>query len=371
MRSKLSLLTVSTVLALVSHAAIDAGNGVKIVPNLITSVDFNDNLFLTPVNQQNETLYRVSPGILISSGDGALNTTTFSYNEEFQFYSSDSDLDTALALVDLSSSYDDGKMKIDLNAFYHQANQAQRDVRSIASLVKRDLIHGGIADEVKWTEKTSARIGVAYDDTDYKPAGYADWKWVEVPAQYFYAIQPKLDASVGFRYKKNQVSGLGRDSDEYFYNVGLRGELTPKLTGEVQVGYNQLKPDSGSSEDSLGLKANLIFAVSQKTSLSLEALDEFGYSSSGTPFKNVGATARFDTAFSPAFHLKGNVFWYNYDYLSTSRSDDYYGGQLSGTYTFNEHAEVSATYTYSKNDSNLAGLSYDNNIVALSATLKY
>ena len=371
MRSKLFLLAASASLVLASHAAIDAGNGVKIVPNLIAGVDFNDNLFLTPTNEESETLYKLSPGILIASGDGALNTTTFSYNEEFQFFSNNSDLNTELALVDLISRYDDGKMKITLDAWYHEANQAQRDVRAIASLIKRDLVHGAISDEVVWSEKSSAKIGFTYDNTDYKPAGYADWNYYEVPLQYFYKVQPKLDASLGFTYKKNDVDRIGASSDEYFYNVGVRGEITPKFTGELQIGYTQFNPDSGRDQDGLGLKANFNFAVSPKTNLTLGAHSQYGYSSSGDSYLDEGVTGGFDAALTANFKLNGSAFWSNYDYSISSRKDDYYGAQIAGKYTFNEHAEVKASYTYSKNDSNFAGLSYNNSIIALSATLKY
>lgn len=371
MRSKLSVLAASAALALTASAAIDLGNGVKVVPNVISSVDFNDNLFLAPSNEQDETLIRLSPGILFSMGDGALNTAQFSYNEEFQFYSDESDLNTSLSLLDFSSSYDDGKMKISAAAWFHEANQATRDVSSVSTLVKRQLTHGAISDEVKFTEKSAVKVGLVYDNTDYNPSAYTDWQWVEIPVSYYYQVQPKLDASLGLRYRQNNLDGLGIDSDEFFYNIGLRGELTPKLTGEVQAGYIQLNPDAGDSQQAFGLKANLTFAVSPKTNLYLDATNQFGYSAGGDGYRNGGIRASFDTAISAQVKLKGNVFWNNYDYTTTGQNDDYFGGQVAGTYTFNEHAEFTASYTYSDNDSNRASQSFTNSIFSLAATLKY
>lgn len=373
MRSKLSLLAASAVLALTAHAAIDLGNGVKVVPNVIGSVEANDNLFLAPTDETDETIWRLSPGILFAMGEGALNTAQFSYNEEFQFYSDNSDLDTSLSLVDFTSRYDDGKMKINVDAWWHEANQATRDTPAIAGLVKRSLLRGAITDEVKFTEKSAAKLGIIYDDTDYSRSSYTDWQWIEVPVQYFYEVAPKLDASVGIRYRKNTVDGvsLDGDSDELFYNVGLRGELTPKLTGEVQVGYIQFSPDAGNDEDSFGLKANLTFAISPKTNLALDANSQYGYSALGSTYQDTGLTFRFDTAISANLTLKGNLFWHNYDYVTTVQNDDYYGGQVAGTYAFNEHAELTASYSYSDNDSNLAIYSFKQNLFSLSATLKY
>lgn len=373
MRSKLSLLAASAALTLAAQAAVDLGNGVKIVPNVTGSVEANDNLFLGADDTVDETIWRLSPGVTFAMGEGALNTAQFSYNEEFQFYSDNSDLDTSLSLVDFTSRYDDGKMKIAVDAWFHEANQATRDTPTIAGLVKRTLLHGAISDEVQFTEKSAGKIGLTYDDTDYSRSGYSDWQWVEVPVQYFFQVQPKLDASVGLRYRKNNIDGpLGdSDSDEFFYNVGLRGELTPKLTGEVQVGYIQFNPDAGNDEDSFGLKANLTFAVSPKTTLLLDANSQYGYSGIGEAYQDNGLTFSFNTAISPAFSVNGNIFWHIYDYSTTNQNDDFAGGQISGKYAFNEHAEISASYTYTNNDSNLSFASFSQNKFLLAATLKY
>lgn len=372
MRNKLSLIAASTALALTAHAAIDLGNGIKLVPNAIVSVEHNDNLFLSSTNEQSETLSRLSPGIEITSGDGALNTTKFSYNEEFQFYSDQSDLNTSLSLVDLTSSYDDGKMKIDLAAWWHEANQANRDTLG-SHLTKRELLHGEITDEVKWTDKSSLAVGITYDSTDYNPAGYADWKRWEIPVDYYYAILPKLDASFGFTYRSNDVSNgpLSNDSDEYFYNVGLRGELTAKLTAEAKAGYLQFKRDIGTDEDALGLEGKMTLAVSAKTNLGLTATNRFGYSGLGDAYRNSGVSGFFDTAISPSFRVGANLYYNTYDYMATSREDDTFSGSARATYTMNEHCEFTANYAYSKNDSNVAAFAYANNIISLSATLKY
>lgn len=373
MRSKLSLLAASAALALSANAAIDLGNGVKVVPNVIASVEANDNLFLASTNETDETIWRLSPGIVFAMGEGALNSAQFSYNEEFQFYSDNSDFDTSLSLVDFTSRYDDGKMKINVDAWFHEANQATRDTPTIAHLIKRQLVHGSISDEVKFTQKSAAKIGLSYDDTDYSPTSYADWQRLEIPVQYFYEVQPKLDASIGLRYRKNDVSSslINTDSDELFYNVGLRGELTPKLTGEVQVGYLQFSPQNGGDEDSFGLAANLIYAISPKTNLSFDANAQYGYSAGGLAYQDNGIGLSLDTAISAAFALKGRVFWNTYDYSLTAQQDDYYGGQVSGTYTFNEHAELTASYSYTNNDSNIAIQSFEQNLFSLSATLRY
>jgi hypothetical protein len=224
---------------------------------------------------------------------------------------------------------------------------------------------------VKWTEKTSANAGIVYSNTDYQSATYTDWKYFEVPVNYYYSVLPKLDVSAGLRYKSNNVSGTGIDSKEMFYNLGVRGELTPKLTSEIQVGYITLNPDSGRNQTAFGLKANLAFALTLKSSLYLEATNQFGYSGAGQAYKAGAVSLRFETELTNAFKLSGNVFWNTFDYTTTTQNDDFTGGQIAGTYIFNEHAELRASYTYSDNDSNIPVQSFKNSIVSLAATFKY
>lgn len=371
MRTKLSLLAVSSALALTAQAAMDFGNGVKVIPNATASVDFNDNLFLSSTNEQDETILRLTPGVFVSVGEGAVNTAQFSYNEQFQIYNDNDNLNTSLSLVDFVSRYDDGKMKFGIDAWWHEANQATRDIINQSSLIKRELAHAGVSDEVKFTEKTSGKIGIAYDSTDYNPAGYTDWKWWEIPVNYYYQVQPKLDLSLGFRYRSNEVGGSGVDSDELFYSVGVRGELSPKLTSEISAGYVQLKPDSGKDEGAFGLDGSLKLAVSPKTNLSVVASNRYGYSAQGDAYRIGGIGANFDTAITTAFIVKAGVAYNTFRYLASKRDDDFWVGTLAATYTLNEHVEFGASYNYSNNDSSLAAANFKNNIFSLSASLRY
>jgi hypothetical protein len=354
-----------------ARAAIELSDGIKVIPSVTAGVQFNDNLFLSPNNETDETMWILSPGVAITSGEGAVNSTRFSYSEQFQFYSDNNDLNTSLSLVDLVSKYDDGKMKIDLKAWLHQANQASRGLPS-AVLINRDLIHAEVNDEVEWSDKSSVLVGLGYDNTNYKPASYRDSQWFEVPVKYYYKYQPKLDFSAGVRYRSNKISGAsGADSSEVFYSVGARGEITPKLVGEVSVGYITFDPDAGKSQSSIGLDSNLTFSLTPKTSLNLTASNRYGYGAFGDSYRISTISGGFDTALTNDFHLAGSLGYTKYDYNFTIRQDDFWTGQLSATYDISHSLSVNGTYSYANNDSDLPVATFKNNILALSATFQF
>lgn len=353
-----------------ARASFDLGNDVTLFPTATAGLQYNDNIFLSNKNAKSDSILDLAPGILLQFGAGAANKGQLSYSEDFQFYSSQSGLNTGLAKVDFLSRFDDGASKINVDAWFHQANQATRDVRSNGFLVRRDLIHGALVGENSISAKTSASLGIIYDDTDYKRTGYTDWQWFEVPFKYYYKIEPKLDLSGGFTYRDNQLGKGGIDSTEYFYNVGARGEIAPKLTGEVSIGLNQRKLKVGGTQNSLGIDSNFTYAATQKTSVSFGASNDFGYGATGTAYKNFGLNGGVTSDVSSDFKVGAQVSYSRYAYTGTQR-DDFYTGQLSGTYLVNAYVTLTGTYAYAKDSSNLAGTSFTNNIFSISAAFRY
>ena len=125
MKTKLLLATSSLLAAAgLAHAAYDLDNGVKVIPTVSAGAQYNDNVFLNQSNKTSDTIWVLSPGVSVVAGEGALNTTNFSYSEQFQFFSDDSNLNANLAIADFSSRFDDGKMKIAIDKALAEADAA-------------------------------------------------------------------------------------------------------------------------------------------------------------------------------------------------------------------------------------------------------
>ena len=339
----------------------------------VASAQANDNVFLSHTNAKSDTIFDLTPGLEFDFGKNSLTKGMFSINEDFQIYGSESSLNTGLTNAAFTSAYDDNKTKLNLNASYHIADQATRDVHLVGVLVKRDLYHAEALGEDAVTEKTSVGAGVVYDDTQYKHTGYTNWEWIKVPLKYYYEVEPKLDLSAGFTYKDNQLGTGGVNSNEYFYNVGARGEFTPKLTGELSVGYEQIQFAKGvKSKNGVGVDSNFTYAYTPKTTVTFGVSNDFGYSASGgSSYRIFGLNGGVSTAINDQWKANAQLSYNHYDYISTTEKDDFYNGQLGATYIINVYLSVTGAYTYTEDSSNITADSFTNNIFSISASLRF
>lgn len=370
MKSLPSLVLLGALLGSSAHAAFDLGNGVNLAPTGNVGLQYNDNIFLTNSGAKSDSILDLAPGFKLQFGGESLTQGSLAYSEDFQFYTDTSSLNTALAKVDLLTAYDDGKMKVNVDAWFHQADQATIDARGGNFLVRRDLIHGDVTDEVALTEKTSVSAGLGWDDTDYKRASYVSWQWWELPLKYYYKIEPKLDLSAGFRYRNNELDAGGVDSTEYFYSVGARGELAPKADGEVDVGLNQQRLANGRSRNGFGIESKVNYEFSPKTTVVFGIKNGYGYSGAGTSYRDFGVNGGINSNIASNLSISASLSYDKYSYV-TAQKDDFYQGQLSATYLVNANVTVSGGYNYAKDKSNLTGASFKNNIVAVTAMLRF
>lgn len=349
------------------------GDGAELFVTGTTSVQSNDNIFLSGQNEKSDVIFDFVPGFLVQFGKNSLTKGSFAFNEDFMLYGSQSKLNSNLSNVTFNTKYDDDKTKIGLDASYHQVDQASRDIHANGFLVRRDLTHIAGTGEVALTEKTSVGSGFTYDDTNYKQAGYVDWRWEEVPLNVYYTITPKVDLSAGIRYRDNQLGAGGINSTDYFYNVGARGEFTPKFSGQFSVGYNTQKlSGAGATTGGLGLDSNFTYLATPKTSVVFGASNDYGYSgANGSSMRIFSVYGGVNAAVSEQWTFSGTISYGHYKYISTTQADDFYQAQIGATYVVNAYVNVTGSYAYRDDNSNLAGSSFKNNVFSLSASFKY
>ncbi len=339
----------------------------------VATVSENDNLFLNHSNPTRTSVTDLVPGFSYEFGKGAsLVTGQFAYSEDFQFFGkAGSQLDYQLANIIFWLKYNDAANAFNVDASFHQADQPEVGIQNVDFLVNRDLYHADGTDEMSLTEKTSFSLGGAIDDTHYRQPGYADYLYTEVPINVYFKAEPKLDLSAGFRYRNNSIGLGGIDSDDYFYNVGARGEFTPNLTGEFNVGYQVSQLVNGPEYNGLGLDSKFTYAVDPKTSINLTATDDFSYSATSDAIRTIGTTLGFTSSLSEQWAVSAQLGYNDYSYLTTPRKDNYYSAQASLSYIVNQHVSFSLSYTFGKDDSNVLADSFIDNIFGISGALRF
>jgi polysaccharide biosynthesis protein VpsM len=366
MKKTIRLALISASLVAAGHAApfMAIGDGAELFLTGSLGVRADDNIFLAK-DAESDLIFDITPGIDLTFGKNSQLQGSLTLSHAFSNYADNSGLNTNLFNGDFLSRYDDGKMKLGFNLGFHELNQNSVDIRG---LTRRDIFAAGGNAEVEISQLTSVAGGLSFNHENYKRRGYTDSDSLTVPIDFFYKWTPKVDLSAGYRYRDYQVD-IGSDSTDHFFNVGARGEFTPKLTGRFAVGLNTRNLDRGGDESQLGLDASFGYEISPKTSLQVGANNDFGTTPQGQQQKNFTLNGMVTTKISEEWSVNGGLSFRSIDY--GSRTDDYFEGLLGTTYIVNANIRVIGGYTYRNYSSDLSASEFKNNVFSVSANFRY
>lgn len=367
MKKQIASLVLASSLTLGASAApfLAAGDGAELFLTAMVGVRADDNIYLSNT-ALDDTVFDINPGIDFQFGKGSQTSGSFKVVESISRYSDNDQLNAELLSVNFNSNYDDGKTKFNVAASFAELNQNTYDVRNVT---RRDATNIKLGGEVSVTEKSSVAASVSYAKTDYKPTvGYSDMKVTEIPVDYFYELSPKVDLSLGFRYRDtdNQTSV---DSQDYAYRVGFRGEFTPKVNGSLAVGFGTRELDRGGDDNLLDLQGNLNFLLTEKTTLQVNASNDFGNSASGAEQKTFSVGGNLSSKVTEQWTLRAGATARKLDYYT--RKDDYMEFTLGADFKMNDYVTVIGTYAYRQYDSVLAGSDFEGNVFSIAANLRY
>lgn len=346
------------------------GDNAELFLTAAVDVKVDDNIYLRNTNEADDTILTFSPGLDLIFGRNAAMSGNLYYRHDILRYSDNSNQNTDLANLGLNSLYNNGKTKFDFGFSY--AETAQNDASVPGFIVPRDATAARALGEFGVTEKSTLGIGVRYEKSDYGIGGsFRDNSSFSIPADYYFEYSPKLQLSVGYRYRTTELSGAGTiDRKDHFLNLGARGEFTPKLSGQVRVGYGKRSYDNTlPDDDTLGLDLRLTLAATAKTSLHFDASNDFGVSALGESTDALTLGATINTRVDDQWAFRAGLHFRSVDY--PTRSDDYFEGNASVSYTYSEFVNFAAGFTHRSNDSTFAANEFTNTVFSLTANLRY
>ena len=203
----------------------------------------------------------------------------------------------------------------------------------------------------------------------------------KLATQLYYKISPKRSVFVGYNFLDiDYDQGESLDSKEHHFFGGLRWRATEKTMGEVRAGY-QTKDYANSGYDSDGdffLSAWLDYELTGKTGLRLLAdrvYEEPGsytleskLSTSGKLILSHQLTSKFETTLSGEYISTSYNGEYVYNDVSYDREDDEYSLEAAIVYNIQKWLSAQVRYEYYKRDTNVDGLSYDDNRILFGIT---
>jgi outer membrane receptor protein involved in Fe transport len=222
------------------------------------------------------------------------------------------------------------------------------------------------------TAKTSLGTGASYERTRYPKVGYQDSDDWSFPLDFYYAVTPKVDLSLGYRYQRSTIADADFNSKDNFFNVGTKGDFTPKLSGQLRVGVDQHRNDlDGSTTNQLGLGTTINYLLSPKTALDLTVSNGFTHSAFGTSQKTFSVGSNVQFAFTPHWSATGGASFESTSYLSAqARKDKFWVGNVGLNYALTANSALQASYLFRKNSSNQS-VNFNNNVLSLSASIRF
>lgn len=359
------------------------------------SIRHDDNVFLQKTDKTSDEIVSVSPGVDFGFGQNSLTHGTLAYQVDFVRYVHHSSPSTHLSHGLADFGYSSETLNLAASAAYNQSNQNDRDVLVDGSraIIRTNSLTTAVTGEGSLSPKVSLKTGATYAKTSYPtpqtpppsakpPTPLIGNKEFGVPLNVYYKVTPKIDLSAGATYRTVTPDNGGTGSHDWYYNVGARGEFTPKLHGEFSVGERKRQTENNTDDSLLGFNSALTFDLTPKTSAILSLSRDFSASATGESLHNSTYGLRLATTFSPQWEASTGISYRKVNYgeqlfravsttTKTTRQDDYWEGNLSVSYIFSSWLTTSAGYTLRNNNSTVSGVEFSNSLLSLVMGLRY
>ncbi len=378
---------------------VSIGDDIDIYFQGAASARWESNLFRNETDEHDDLYFTLSPGFDIDFSRGVSNADFFiSTRYDIIRYTDESRLDTELFSINAKGSYRTARWDINGGAGFRQQQTNTADDNVSNDLIESERSQANINGEYRISPKFSVSTGLNYSEKSYVTFRdqFADRETITIPVDVFYELTPKVDLSLGYQYRNMNVeetdpstSGEQRgdyDVDSHFFNVGARGMLLPKVTGNFKVGYRLRdsydRTDIGpglvaidrdiDSNGMLGIDAELKWLTTPKFTTVLRGGRDFGVSGEGSTIEVSKVSVGANYSINQHFVASGNLGYTLREYDNTqNREDETYDLGVRISYRPNKYWSFSSGYTFVENESNLSGASYDNSILDFSASLRY
>jgi hypothetical protein len=278
-----------------------------------------------------------------------------------------------IPITTLSVDFDESlKKRVSNNAKIRFSATFDLGQRIDTSVLEQDLVSYSyflLGLDVRYNH--SAKFGVAggtsyslkkYQSGSVSERAYQDLSTLPLHATAFYIYSEKLDffTQYGFSQSKGKGSSAPSLTDSVSHSVsfGANGDLSPKLTGNAQLGYAVVDYENPTSpnQENLTMGVALTWKLNVKTSLNFDVDRSFSPSAQGfsmfSTMSRLGATHRFTQDLSGTAYLSYGVVDYTYANIPSMPSRDtstlnQFGTGFSVRKTLSEHFSTSGGYDYS------------------------
>ena len=361
-------------------------------PSLTVDTEYDDNIFATDGNEEDDIIFRIKPLVNIES-DWDNHSLQFLSSATFNQFV-DNTSEDVIDYEFLSS----GRVDILEDTFLfvsagvnrtHEDRTSPDDVQG-EEPTQYTIIGGSLGFEHRfnrvWTEFDNTIQHLDFDDVDGGPGvtiNNDDRDRLETTSRLRvgYDLNPDVSAfvqgSFGLENYDETPDDAGFDRDSYGYGVavGMRFDITDLIIGDAFVGYQERKQDDDlfDDENTYNIGAGLTWFATELTTANLNA--SRGWEETTVAGSSAALTTNFNVtvnhSLTDTVTLSGLFNYTNEDFENTSRTDDTYSFGPEVNYLMNRFVHFSLGYNYQERDSDALGEDFKENRVMLTMRLQY
>jgi hypothetical protein len=360
------------------------GRNTALTFTVATSVRHDDNVYLNNTGEVGDTIMTVTPGIDLRFGRQSLVHGSIGAKVSLAQYADDSAPRSTLGAGQADLAYERGNVAVSATAAFQQLQQNTGEAAALnaKAISRRDVLNLATNVQAKITDRTSVQTGANLSQTKYKSAGLVGSDDLSLPIRVYVETSPKLNVSAGVTYTSVKPQNGGPSARDFYYNTGISGSLTPKLTAQLSLGYRTREVESRPRDGLWGFDGVLSYAATTKTRLGLVLSRNFSTGALGETSTSSNYTLQLASDPSPRWRFAGALTHRDVDYGDavfnpraplrlTARQDRYWEGSLQFTYSITGWLSASLDTTLRSNQSTLAGAEFSNRIVGLTFAFRF
>jgi hypothetical protein len=367
--------------------ALDLGEwvpGLKLSPFFSERVEYNSNVFQTPNNAQDDVIFKTIPGFVIDYTYGP-HSLSAGYRAEILNYVTLTNQNTVNNIMAFQLRLDFPRWLLTLNDDFVQTNDPPNS--ELTGPIKSTTNVLTPAAEFRVTSRFSTGLSYSWTRVRYEDPSVGDLidrdEHVIAPSVYWKFV-PKADIGLSFRYDRTDFTESGdRDYDSYGVRVGLRGDLTAKLSSTFHVGYlwRVGTVSDQASWDGFTFGGDITYRPTERTTITL-ATDRSPQESTflTTDFYiTTNATLLAQHQLLPKLSIGGRIGGGTNDYptkqtvggVTDWRRDWFLSAGAQAEYTIQPWLRVGLEYLFTRRDSNFNAFDFNEHQVTGRVTLQF
>jgi hypothetical protein len=368
-----------------------------IFPKVTAVAAHDDNIYATPTNQVDDTIWRVQPQVSVTS-DWIRHAMQAYAQASFNRYQNRSTENTDDYGLGVNGRLDVTHDTTITGAFgYTHGTEPRTSPNSPSAALEpvqfdQTTFEVGGRHEFNWLLATG-RVNVQKFEYSSPPAGppapagtiieqsFRDHTTTTVQGRLDYAISPATavfaDVSADNRdYDHVVAGGIHRNSKGTTVLGGVDFEITNLMRGNIGLGYVKQSFDDPSQKDLSGFSANarVDWVPTQLTTVTFTGTRDIRDSAvlGAAAYISSNVSVRVDHELLRNVILSGQAGWGRDKYTGIVREDERTSAGLAASYLINRAVGVSATYDYQEQKTKKGvGNNFKDNRVGVTLTLQY